>query len=58
MNRSFIRDRWSSQLRLPLQHWSMRVPWKRKSTLWGGWAVRGPRHSFWFAGDTGWAPIG
>jgi hypothetical protein len=37
------------------QHWSMRVPWQRKTSLWGGWVVRGPRHNFWFAGDTGYA---
>ena len=35
------------------QHWSMRVPWQRKTSLWCGWAVRGPRHNFWFAGNTG-----
>lgn len=29
------------------------MPWQRKTSLWGGWAVRGPRHNFWFAGDTG-----
>jgi len=38
---------------LLVQHWSMRVPWERKTSLWGSFAVRGPRHSFWFAGDTG-----
>jgi hypothetical protein len=31
------------------------VPWQRKTSLWGSWVVRGPRHNFWFAGDTGYA---
>jgi N-acyl-phosphatidylethanolamine-hydrolysing phospholipase D len=25
----------------PAQHWSMRSPWSRKASLWGGWAVLG-----------------
>lgn len=26
----------------PAQHWSMRKPWDRKSSLWGGWAIITP----------------
>lgn len=41
----------------PAQHWSMRSPWSRKASLWGGWALLGQQRSFWFAGDTGYAPV-
>lgn len=41
----------------PAQHWSMRSPWSRKASLWGGWAVLGERRRFWFAGDSGYAPV-
>ena len=39
----------------PARHYSGR---KRmdNSTLWSSWALRGPRHSFYFSGDTGYAP--
>ena len=39
----------------PSRHYSGR---KRmdNSTLWSSWLVRGPRHSFYFSGDTGYAP--
>lgn len=40
----------------PAQHWSIRKPWDRKATLWGGWAICAST-SFWFAGDTGYAPV-
>ncbi|KAI7844885.1 hypothetical protein COHA_001537 [Chlorella ohadii] len=41
----------------PAQHWSMRTPWTRKASLWGGFAVLGEKRRFWFAGDTGMAPV-
>lgn len=41
----------------PAQHWSMRSGFDRKDSLWGGWAIYGSEHSFWFAGDTGYAPV-
>jgi N-acyl-phosphatidylethanolamine-hydrolysing phospholipase D len=37
----------------PAQHWSSRSGMDRRATLWGGWAVKGPRTSFWFAGEVG-----
>jgi L-ascorbate metabolism protein UlaG (beta-lactamase superfamily) len=41
----------------PAQHWSARTPWDRNATLWGGFAVRAPGFTFWYSGDTGYAPI-
>jgi len=38
----------------PAQHWSSRWPWDRCRTLWGGFWLRTPRGSVYFAGDTGW----
>jgi L-ascorbate metabolism protein UlaG (beta-lactamase superfamily) len=38
----------------PAQHWSSRSPWDRCLTLWGGFWVKTPAGSVWFAGDTGW----
>jgi len=40
---------------VPAQHWSARTPFDRNSTLWGGWVVRTPAFSFYFAGDTGYS---
>jgi L-ascorbate metabolism protein UlaG (beta-lactamase superfamily) len=39
----------------PSRHFSGRGL-KRNSTLWSSFAVRGPRHSFFFSGDTGLTP--
>jgi len=47
----------------PAQHWSSRYGFDKKATLWGGWALEGLQSSnyktlkFWFAGDTGYAPV-
>ncbi|MFM8548012.1 MAG: MBL fold metallo-hydrolase [Betaproteobacteria bacterium] len=40
---------------VPAQHWSARSPFDRNRTLWGGWVLRGPGFSFYFAGDTGYS---
>ena len=40
---------------VPAQHWSARTPFDRNSTLWGGWVIRSPAFSFYFAGDTGYS---
>ncbi|HYF61033.1 MAG TPA: MBL fold metallo-hydrolase [Burkholderiaceae bacterium] len=41
----------------PAQHWSARTPFDRNTRLWGGFAVRTPAFSFWYSGDTGYAPV-
>lgn len=41
----------------PAQHWSSRTPFDRNATLWGGFAVKAPGFTFWYSGDTGYAPI-
>ncbi len=40
---------------VPVQHWSARTPFDRNATLWGGWVVRTPEFSFFFAGDAGYS---
>lgn len=40
----------------PSQHFSGRGPGDRNRTLWSSFAVRGPRRSFFFSGDTGLTP--
>jgi L-ascorbate metabolism protein UlaG (beta-lactamase superfamily) len=39
---------------VPARHWSMRMPWNRNDTLWGGWVVRGPEGVAYHSGDTAW----
>ncbi len=39
---------------VPARHWSMRMPWNRNDTLWGGYVVRGPEGVAYHAGDTAW----
>src|SRR5205085_1030110 len=39
---------------VPARHWSMRMPWNRNATLWGGFVVRGPEATVYHAGDTAW----
>ena len=40
----------------PAQHFAARAPWDRNRTLWGGFFLRTPAGSIFFAGDSGWAP--
>ncbi len=37
----------------PSRHFSGRGPGASKATFWSSWAIRGPKHSAWFSGDTG-----
>ena len=39
---------------VPSRHWSMRMPWNRNATLWGGYIVRGPEGTVYHSGDTAW----
>lgn len=39
---------------VPARHWSMRMPWNRNDTLWGGYVVRGPEGVAYHSGDTAW----
>ncbi|CAN5782738.1 hypothetical protein BH11MYX2_BH11MYX2_13340 [soil metagenome] len=39
---------------VPARHWSMRMPWNRNDTLWGGFVVRGPEGTAYHSGDTAW----
>jgi N-acyl-phosphatidylethanolamine-hydrolysing phospholipase D len=39
---------------VPARHWSMRMPWNRNDSLWGGFVVRGPAGVVYHSGDTGW----
>ena len=41
----------------PAQHWSRRGVKDKFKTLWGSWCVIGPKHKFFFAGDTGYCPV-
>jgi L-ascorbate metabolism protein UlaG (beta-lactamase superfamily) len=41
---------------VPVQHWSKRTLSDENQSLWGGWVVRHPELSFFFAGDTGYSP--
>jgi L-ascorbate metabolism protein UlaG (beta-lactamase superfamily) len=37
---------------VPARHWSMRAPWTRNETLWGGYVLRGPEGTAYHSGDT------
>jgi len=37
---------------VPARHWSMRAPWNRNDTLWGGFVLRAPEGVAYHAGDT------
>ncbi len=39
---------------VPSRHWSMRMPWNRNATLWGGYIVRGLEGTVYHSGDTAW----
>lgn len=39
---------------VPARHWSMRMPWNKNATLWGGFVVQGPRATVYHSGDTAW----
>ena len=39
---------------VPSRHWSMRMPWNRNDTLWGGYVIRGPEGVAYHSGDTAW----
>lgn len=39
---------------VPARHWSMRMPWDKNATLWGGYVVRGPEGTAYHSGDTAW----
>src|SRR5262249_9942595 len=39
---------------VPSRHWSMRMPWNRNDTLWGGFVVRAPEGTAYHSGDTAW----
>lgn len=37
----------------PGRHFAGRGPGASPATFWSSWAIRGPKHSVWFSGDTG-----
>jgi L-ascorbate metabolism protein UlaG (beta-lactamase superfamily) len=39
---------------VPARHWSMRAPWNRNDTLWGGYVIQSPEGVAYHAGDTAW----
>ena len=39
---------------VPARHWSMRMPWNRNDTLWGGFVIRSPEGALYHSGDTAW----
>ena len=39
---------------VPARHWSMRAPWNRNETLWGGYVIRSPDGIAYHSGDTAW----
>ncbi|XP_074644090.1 N-acyl-phosphatidylethanolamine-hydrolyzing phospholipase D-like [Tubulanus polymorphus] len=41
----------------PAQHWCRRGAADTNKVLWGSWCLKGPKHSFFFAGDTGKCPV-
>ncbi len=40
---------------VPVQHWSRRTFTDTNTRLWGGWVVKHPSYSFFFAGDAGYS---
>ena len=41
----------------PAQHWSKRTLTDDNRALWGSWTVVGPKHRFFFAGDTAYCDV-
>ena len=41
----------------PAKHWTNRGLFDRNTCLWGGYAVRSPKHNFFFAGDTAYCDV-
>ncbi|CAG2106776.1 unnamed protein product [Medioppia subpectinata] len=41
----------------PAQHWTRRSLSDERKVLWGSWTVVGPKHRFFFAGDTGYCSV-
>ncbi|XP_077450154.1 N-acyl-phosphatidylethanolamine-hydrolyzing phospholipase D isoform X2 [Stigmatopora argus] len=41
----------------PSQHWSKRTAIDNNKSLWASWAILGPDHRFFFAGDTGYCSV-
>lgn len=39
----------------PARHYSGRNPLHQRETLWASWVVKGPRHRFFFSGDSGYS---
>ena len=39
---------------VPARHWSMRMPWNRNATLWGGYVIAAPEGRAYHSGDTAW----
>ncbi len=39
---------------VPARHWSMRMPWNKNATLWGGYVIRSPEGTAYHSGDTAW----
>jgi L-ascorbate metabolism protein UlaG (beta-lactamase superfamily) len=39
---------------VPARHWSMRAPWNRNDTLWGGYVIQAPEGVAYHSGDTAW----
>ena len=37
---------------VPARHWSMREPWNKNATLWGGYVIRAPEGIAYHSGDT------
>ena len=42
---------------LPVVHWSRRVGFDHNTSLWAGFAFKGPDHHLFFGGDSGYGPV-
>jgi L-ascorbate metabolism protein UlaG (beta-lactamase superfamily) len=41
---------------VPARHWSMRMPWNKNDTLWGGYVIKSPEGVAYHSGDTAYGP--